>query len=73
MRCPKETCLREFVHTINPQNGKHEEHECSFCGQLLQWDQSMIPSSSGNLRTGPPKACNHLDLKKPGALVPLDC
>ena len=70
MRCPE--CEVEFDQQVDSRQGTHAEYECSCCGQLLQWDQSVQATGRpGQLRIGPPRTCAHHDLRKPGALVPL--
>ena len=62
MRCP--VCNNEFIHKFDPKGGTHAEYECP-CGQLLQWDY-QIPKTNrpGKITVGPPKPCEHDDLKK---------
>gem|GEM_PF-4573540 len=67
LQCPK--CQNKFDYHIRVRKGTHQEHTCSSCDQLLQWDQE--PASTGQLRFGSPRTCKHPDLSKPGALVPL--
>lgn len=69
MQC--RACGVEFAQQIDLRRGTHAEYECS-CGQLLQWDQSVQATGRPEqLRIGPPRPCEHPDLRKPGALVPL--
>jgi hypothetical protein len=68
MRCP--ACKKEFEPRRDLTQGKHEEHTCE-CGQLLQWDYASVLPTRGGLRFGPPGPCEHQDLGRPGALVPL--
>lgn len=69
MRCP--ACNNEFNHKFDPMRGTHAEYECP-CGQLLQWDYP-IPKTNhpGKIMVGPPKPCEHEDLKAKNAVVPL--
>ncbi len=69
MRCP--VCDKEFSYAFDPKKGTHAEYECS-CGQLLQWDHPISEAARpGKVVIGPPKPCEHEDLKRPNALVPL--
>ena len=64
--CP--SCDLEFGAVRNPRNGNHHEFVCPSCSQLLQWDWQSVPSST---MYGPPKECEHPDLKKDNACVPV--
>jgi hypothetical protein len=68
MRCP--VCKVEFEYQITLRQGTHAEHECSACGQILQWDQP-IHAKEGHVIAGPPRPCEHKAQIKIGAVVPL--
>ena len=65
LRCPE--CNKGFDAYRNPLNGNHDECRCE-CGQRLQWDWQ---SYSSNNMYGPPKECQHPDVKNDAARVPL--
>lgn len=68
MTCP---CGAAIVPLPNPiKDGTHREHQCGACRADLQWDEPVTSTASGNIRTGPPRACSHDDLRRKGALVP---
>jgi hypothetical protein len=67
MRCP--SCQRGFEHRTTSLE-RHAEHTCE-CGQLLQWDYASVLPTRGGLRFGPPGPCQHQELRRLGALVPL--
>jgi len=69
MHCPK--CGKEFNHKFDPRSGTRAEYRCP-CGQFLQWDYHMPETTHpGKITVGPPKPCEHEELKKPDAAVPL--
>jgi len=66
--CPKSECHREFKGKRTKLQSLHEDYECE-CGQLLQWDWQLVPSS---MMYGPPKECEcYDDLKNCNAKFPL--
>jgi len=62
--CP--SCDLEFGAVRNPRNGNHHEFACP-CGQALQWDWQ---SENAGTMYGPPKECQHPDLKNDNTCVP---
>ena len=68
MRCPE--CNVEFDYQINLRQGTHSEYRCSSCGQFLQWDQP-VQVNEVLIFLGPPQACEHAELRKPDARIPL--
>jgi hypothetical protein len=69
MRCP--VCATEFDPEPAGRYDTHQEHTCAAFGQLLQWDYRVIEPLHGGLRLGPLGPCEHQDLRRAGALVPL--
>ena len=67
MRCP--ICLAQLDVEPDIKNATHFDHTCP-CGQVLQWDQPTV-AVRGAVRRGPPAACTHPEVHKPGARVPL--
>ena len=68
MRCP--TCDLIFRHAFVLGHGTHVNYDCA-CGQLLQWDQAVTLRAPALLSIGAPQPCQHPDLLKPDARVPL--
>ncbi len=68
MRCP--TCGIAFRHQCDLTQGTHVDYPCT-CGQLLQWDYPVTSLAPSLLCIGPPQPCQHPDLLKPEARVPL--
>jgi hypothetical protein len=63
--CP--SCDREFGAVRNPRNKSHHEFVCPSCSQALQWDWQSVSSDT---MYGPPKECEHDELKNNNARVP---
>ena len=68
MHCP--SCAITFRHQFDLSHGTHVDYPCA-CGQLLQWDQAVTLRAPALLSIGPPQPCQHPDLLKPDARVPL--
>jgi len=68
MHCP--TCGIAFHHACDLTQETHVDYPCA-CGQLLQWDQAVTLRAPALLSIGPPQPCQHPDLLKPDARVPL--
>jgi len=63
-------CAVTFRHQGDLTQGTHVAYQCS-CGQLLQWDDPVTSLAPSLLCIGPPQPCQHPDLLKPDARVPL--
>ena len=67
VKCPK--CRQKVEYLAGPRNGTHREKRCDACGADLRWD-APADSRRAN-RSGPPQECQHVDLRREGASVPL--
>ena len=68
MRCP--ACGIEFEYDFEFTQGTHIDYYCS-CGQFLQWDHSVTSPRAYAYIIGLPQPCEHADLKKFNASLPL--
>ena len=60
--CP--TCERKFPYTPkHEREGGHCGHKCLGCETVMDWDDLDM--------SGQPQECTHLNLKKPGSLLPI--
>jgi len=71
MRCSRTKCGTEFDPPGDYSQGKHAEHTCSKCRQLLQWHyEHMDQNRSGHLVSGGPLRPCDCEKRKDDALVP---